>query len=119
MAADTATWEQSAAFRLEQAAYKGVARFYARNDQLNFTIPYEFMGVSYHYEPDFLVRLQNDVTLVLEIKGLLTEQDKAKHDTARRWIEAVNNWGQLGRWAFHVSRDPQMLGNEIKLITGT
>ncbi len=119
VAADTATWEQSAAFRLEQAAYKGVARFYARNDQLNFTIPYEFMGVSYHYEPDFLVRLQNDVTLVLEIKGLLTEQDKAKHDTARRWIEAVNNWGQLGRWAFHVNRDPQMLGNEIKLITGT
>jgi type III restriction enzyme len=114
VAADTATWEQSAAFRLEQAAYQGLVKFYARNDQLNFTIPYEFMGVSYHYEPDFLVRLKNDVTLVLEIKGMLTEQDKAKHEAAKKWVEAVNQWGKLGKWGFHVSRDPQVLGQELR-----
>lgn len=113
VAADTARWEQSAAFRLEQAALQGKVKFYARNDQLNFTIPYEYLGVSYHYEPDYLVRLANDVTLVVEIKGMETAQDKAKHQAAKRWVDAVNNWGKLGKWAFHVNRDPQVLGVEV------
>lgn len=117
VAADTATWEQSAAFRLEQAVLHGIAKHYARNDQLNFTIPYEFMGVSYHYEPDYLVRLANDVTLVLEIKGMETDQDRAKHQAAKRWVAAVNDWGKLGNWAFHVTRDPQMLTQDLKLFS--
>jgi type III restriction enzyme len=45
---------------------------------------------------------------------MLTEEDKAKHEAARRWV-AVNNWGKLGRWAFHVCRDPQMLERELSL----
>ena len=113
VAADTARWEQSAAFRLEQAAKQGTIRFYARNDQLSLGIPYDFMGVSHSYEPDFLVRLQNGVTLVLEIKGMETEQDRAKHEAAKRWEKAVNNWGKLGQWKFHVCKDPQMLGREL------
>ena len=117
VAADTARWEQSAAFRLEQAVLKGSVRFYARNDQLAFTIPYDFMGVSHHYEPDYLVRLQNGVTLVLEIKGLETEKDRAKHQAAKRWVQAVNNWGELGRWVFHVCKDPQVLGRELGHLT--
>jgi len=118
VAADTATWEQSAAFHLEAAAQQGIVQFYARNDQLGFTIPYEFMGVSHHYEPDYLVRLRNDVTLVLEIKGMETEQDRAKHQAAKRWTEAVNNWGKLGKWDFHVCKDPQMLGRELAFLVG-
>jgi len=113
VAADTARWEQSAAFRLEQAVLRGSARFYARNDQLGLTIPYDFMGVSHHYVPDYLVRLRNGVTLVLEIKGMETEKDRAKHQAAKRWAEAVNNWGKLGTWAFHVCKDPQLLGHEL------
>ena len=74
------------------------------------------MGVSHHYEPDYLVRLANDVTLVLEIKGLKTERDRAKHQAAKRWVKAVNNWGQLGRWAFHVCQDPQTLGPELAFL---
>jgi type III restriction enzyme len=119
VAADTKRWEQSAAFRLEQAVLQGNVRFYARNDQLGFTIPYDFMGVSHHYEPDYLVRLQNDVTLVLEIKGMETEQDRAKHQAAKRWVEAVNNWGKLGLWAFHVNRDPQTVGLELAHLVKT
>jgi len=107
---DTATWERSAAFRLELSPQ---VAFYARNDQLGFTIPYDFMGASYHYEPDFLVRLTNGMTLVLEIKGMEDDQDRAKHEAARRWCEAVTNWGEMGRWIFHVNRDPQVLEREI------
>lgn len=116
VAADTARWEQSAAFRLEQAALRGLVKCYARNEQLSFTVPYEFYGVSYAYEPDYLVRLRNDKTLVLEIKGMETEQDRAKHEAARRWVSAVNNWGELGQWLFHVNRDPQVLGRELESL---
>ena len=65
VASDTQTWEQSAAFRLEQAALHGLVKFYARNDGLGFSIPYEYYGVPHQYEPDFLVRLANDKTLFL------------------------------------------------------
>jgi type III restriction enzyme len=117
VAADTAQWEQSSAFRLEQAVIQGPVRFYARNEQLGLTIPYDYLGISHHYEPDYLVRLANDVNLVLEIKGLETDQDRAKHEAAKRWVAAVNNWGKLGRWAFHVCKDPQMLGMELKHLS--
>jgi type III restriction enzyme len=89
---DTATWEQSAAFRLEMAAKKGIVRCYARNDGLGLTIPYEWYSVDRSYEPDYLVRLATpgtqarELTVVLEIKGMLTEEDKAKHEAARRWV---------------------------------
>jgi type III restriction enzyme len=119
---DTATWEQFAAFRLEMAARKNIARCYARNDGLGLTIPYEWYNVDRNYEPDCLVRLAMpateamELTVVLEIKGMLTEEDKAKHEAARRWVAAVNNWGKLGRWAFHVCRDPQMLERELSSL---
>jgi hypothetical protein len=60
-----------------------------------------------------------------EIEDFLTKQlpdevdeEKTKHATAKRWISAVNNWGNLGQWCFHVSRDPQLLGKELKYIKG-
>jgi type III restriction enzyme len=107
---DTATWERSAAFRLELSSE---VAFYARNDQLGFSIPYDFMGASYHYEPDFLVRLANGSTVVLEIKGMEDDQDRAKHEAARRWCEAVTDWGEMGRWIFHANKDPQVLEREL------
>ena len=111
--ADTATWEQSAAFRLEQLALRQQIQSYARNDNLGFTIPYEFLGSSHAYEPDYLVRVREELTLILEIKGWEDDQDRAKHEAARRWVDAVNNWGQMGQWVFHVCRDPQVLGQEL------
>ncbi len=87
---DTATWEKSASFHLE--ASKAV-KFYARNDHLELAIPYEYYGVSHVYLPDFVVRLANDTTLLLEIKGYEDDQDRAKHQAANRWVAAVNHWG--------------------------
>ena len=54
------------------------------------------------------------MTLVLEIKGYEDDQDRAKHQAAQRWRSAVNHWGQLGLWQFHVCHDPQMLGRELE-----
>jgi type III restriction enzyme len=119
--ADTMTWEQATAFRLEQAAQAGVVRFYARNEGMNFSIPYEFLSVDHGYEPDFLVRLatredEPDLTLILEVKGFEGNQAAAKNEGAQRWVRAVNNWGKLGRWAFHVCRNPQTLERELTYL---
>ena len=91
-------------------------KWYVRNDHLGLVIPYEYLGVDHSHEPDFLVRLASDVTLILEVKGFEDNQTKAKHDAAKRWVMAVNNWGQLGRWDFHVCRNPLLLGNELTYI---
>ncbi len=109
--ADTESWEQAAVFQLEESP---AVTAYARNDHLEFTIPYEFEGVAHSYTPDFLVRLTDGRTVILEIKGRETEEDRAKHQAARRWVAAVNHWGRLGRWTFHVCRDPQELGSALK-----
>jgi type III restriction enzyme len=109
--ADTATWETSAAFRIEQAEM-----IYARNDHLGLFIPYEYQGVDHNYEPDFLARLAPGVTLILEIKGYEDDEIKAKHDAAKRWVSAVNNWGQLGKWIFHVCRNPQVLEKQLAYL---
>ncbi len=110
---DNLAWEASAAFRLEAS---DAVWFFARNDHLGLTIPYEYMGIDHSYEPDFLVRLKNGTTVVLEIKGFEDDQTKAKHNAAKRWVEAVNNWGQLGDWAFHVCRNPQLLEKEMDYV---
>jgi len=117
---DTHTWERSAASTLEGAEQ---VLFYARNDDgsspdeetshLDFGIPYEMLGVPHLFYPDFLVRLRNGTTLILEIKGMLGAKEEAKFQAAHRWVSAVNNWGRMGRWAFHVCRDPQMLAREL------
>jgi superfamily II DNA or RNA helicase len=60
-----------------------------------------------------LVRLTDGTTVVLEIKGYTDEKARAKHSAARRWVEAVNNWGELGRWVFHVCRNPLLLEREL------
>lgn len=56
------------------------------------------------------------MTVVLEIKGFEDDQAKAKHTAAKRWVEAVNNWGELQRWAFHVCRNPQLLDKEMEYL---
>ena len=110
---DTRTWEASVAFRLESSE---AVKHYARNDHLGLMIPYQFQGVDHHYEPDFLVRLTNDVIVVLEVKGFEDAQTSAKHNAARRWVAAVNNGREHGRWAFHVCRDPQVIEKELKWL---
>jgi type III restriction enzyme len=55
------------------------------------------MAVSHAFSPDFIVRLTNGLNLILEVKGLVNEQDKAKFEAAKRWCIAVSNWGKAGR----------------------
>jgi type III restriction enzyme len=75
---------------------------YAKNERMFFEIPYRWQGTTGRYRPDFLIKLANGVTLVVEGKGRKTERDDAKLTAARRWTTAVNQWGKLGQWEFAI-----------------
>jgi type III restriction enzyme len=113
---DTKSWEQQVVFALEAA--KNRVHSYVKNDHLEFAIPYEYLGVNHVYYPDFIVRLSDDSRLVLEVKGMQTAQDNAKHQAAQRWVSAVNRWAGLGRWNFAVCREPQTLSKAILSANG-
>jgi type III restriction enzyme len=110
---DTETWEQSAAFFLEKLADEGALECHARNERMEFTIPYEFEGTSHAYEPDFLARTQEGTTLIIEVKGREREKDRQKYQAAKRWVKAVNNWREMGKWKFIICSDPQILTTKI------
>ena len=112
---DAPKWEHSVAYQLERIP-EVIA--YARNDHLDFTIPYECQGVRHEYRPDFLIRWRREdgreVKIVLEVKGFETEQDRQKEAAARRWVRAVNHHGEFGRWAFAVCRNPRHLRSVLQ-----
>jgi type III restriction enzyme len=113
------TWEAAAAKLLDSDEAQGLVKFYARNDHLGLDIPYEYLGNDQNYRPDFLVRLVNDLTLLLEIKGYEVhnpEMTNAKHNAARKWITAVNNLGDFGKWAFLVCRDLDQLLPSVETL---
>jgi type III restriction enzyme len=116
VACDTNSWEQAATFQLEKLATEDLVECYVRNDRLEFGIPYDLYGNPHIYEPDFIVRLRNSVQVVVEIKGKAHEDTDAKHQAAKRWVMAVNNWGRLGRWDFLVCREPQNLAEQVKAL---
>lgn len=78
---------------------------WVKNHKLYLEIPYQYFGNTYRYRPDFVVKLKNGKTLLVEGKGVATEQDDAKATAARRWVQAVNNWGHLGDWHYELVFD--------------
>jgi type III restriction enzyme len=105
MVADS-SWEQYAANLLDQSS-KVTA--YAKNDHLGFYIWYLWNGVRRRFVPDFLIRLNNDGILVLEIKGEDSEQNRAKRDALDVWVRAVNERGGFGVWCWDVAFVPAQM----------
>jgi len=79
---------------------------YAKNDHLNFTIYYLWRGSKRKFVADFLIRLANGKTLVLEIKGEDSDQNKAKRAALDLWVKAVNERGGFGGWCWDVAFEP-------------
>jgi type III restriction enzyme len=97
-------WEASEAFELDRNSN---VMAWAKNDHLGFEIPYTFDGVIHKFRPDFLIKLTNGTTLVLETKGQDSQQDKTKREFLDEWVRAVNGHGGFGKWAWAVSRNPK------------
>ncbi len=93
---------------------------WAKNDHIGFGIKYVYNGVVHDYWPDFLIRLENGVMLVLEIKGKDSEQNRTKRRFLKDWTEAVNEDGNYGTWtwdvAFHPSEVRGIIGSHAKTV---
>lgn len=92
-------WEMHAANELEASRF---VEAWAKNDHLGFQVHYLWRGAKRRYVPDFLIRLTNGKTLVLEIKGEDGEQERAKRSALAMWVEAVNSKGGFGVWCHDV-----------------
>ncbi len=111
MVSDSA-WEQHAANVLERSTS---VEAYAKNDHLGFQIYYLWNGSRRRYVPDFLIRLTNGKTLVLEIKGEDSPQDKAKRSALDAWVKAVNAKGGFGQWCWGVVFEPAQIQDVIRM----
>jgi type III restriction enzyme len=112
--ADTGSWEQKLAQTLESMPE---VEAYVKNQGLNFTIPYTLNGEERQYYPDFLVRLDGGLTLIVEVSGEERKDKAAKVSTARTlWVPAVNHHGGFGRWAFVEVTDPWDAKGTIRAV---
>ena len=89
---------------------------WAKNHRLYLEIPYLYLGTSFRYRPDFIVRLTNGEIVLLEGKGDPDEKDDAKATAARRWVEAVNTWGGLGHWTHIICYRAQDLSDQLEQV---
>jgi type III restriction enzyme len=93
-------WEAHAANALETSP---LVRAYAKNDHLGYQVHYMWNGARRRFVPDFLIKLANGKTLVLEIKGEDSEQNKAKRSALDAWVKGVNAKGGFGIWCCDVA----------------
>ncbi len=106
------TWEQYAANIFDSEKDNPVAA-YTKNDHLGFQIYYLWGGSRRRFIPDFLLRLKNGKTLVLEIKGIDSEQNRAKRAALETWVNGVNQKGGFGAWCWDVAYEPAKIRDII------
>jgi type III restriction enzyme len=87
---------------------------WVKNHRLFLEIPYLYFGTTYRYRPDFIVRLSSGLTVLVEGKGEPDEKDDAKATAAKRWVEAVNTWGELGTWSHVICYDANGLAATLR-----
>jgi type III restriction enzyme len=97
------TWEATEAFRLDKS---NVVEAWVKNDHLGFEVFYFWNGSIRRYRPDFLVKLTNGKTLVIEVKGRDSQEQQAKRKALDEWVNAVNADGRFGPWAWDVAYQP-------------
>jgi type III restriction enzyme len=108
-------WEQSAAYHFD--THPAVAAF-VKNQGLGFAIPYLHNGQQHNYIPDFIVRLENGVHLILETKGH-DPLEEIKTQAAKRWVDAVNAEGSHGEWRYEIAHDMSRIPALISQFAST
>ena len=104
------TWEKLVADVCEKDE---AVHSWAKNDHLGFKVRYLWNGSSRNFIPDYLIRLKNGQTLVLEVKGQDSEQNRTKRAAMDVWVKAVNEQGGFGSWCFDTVFDPSLARDVI------
>jgi type III restriction enzyme len=113
---DNRSWEHTVAFYLEE---NDKVISFVKNDHLDFTIPYDYLGVRHSYIPDFIVRYKNgdgEVNVVIEVKGFESEQDRQKKTAAEQWVKAVNYHAGYGKWHLVECKDPRIIDKLLEQV---
>ena len=97
-----AGWEAHVANVIESPSMGNYIEAYAKNDHLGFFVYYMWNGSKRKYIPDYLIKLINGKTLLLEVKGQITEQEEAKWSATRKLMTAINSKKAFGKWEFDV-----------------
>ena len=103
---DYSSWEAQAAYELD---HNPDVAAWAKNDHLGFEVTYIFEGVFHKFRPDYLIRLVNNVRLILETKGQDTPKDQTKRRYLSEWVKAVDEHGGFGKWTSDVCLNPSDL----------
>uniref|UniRef100_UPI0035A019B5 BPTD_3080 family restriction endonuclease n=1 Tax=Streptococcus ferus TaxID=1345 RepID=UPI0035A019B5 len=104
-------WEASEAYFFDKS---DLVESFVKNDHLGFTILYNHKGVIRKFYPDFILRLVNGDYMVLETKGVDSQQNQTKREYLNEWINAVNNHGGFGKWHWDVSFHPSDIEGLVK-----
>jgi len=104
-------WEASEAYFFDKSE---LVESFVKNDHLGFAILYNFKGVIRKFYPDFIIRLTNGEYMVLETKGIDSQQNKTKREYLNEWVNAVNNHGGFGKWHWGVSFHPNDIESILK-----
>jgi type III restriction enzyme len=119
LAVSDSGWEGTTSYMLDQDDEHVLS--WVKNDHLMYEMSYVYRGGIYTYRPDYLVKLRNGVTLVLEVKGADSEKNEAKRAALSEWVAAVNQDGRFGEWAWDVIFEPsevvQKLHEHCPLVT--
>lgn len=104
-------WEKRAAHELDA---DDRVESWTKTDRLGFAVGYAYEGAIHEYRPDYLICLRKQggkgqTMLVLEVKGQRTAQSDAKHSALMEWVDAVNDDGRFGRWAWDVAYHPDRI----------
>lgn len=97
------TYEATEAFRLDRNDH---VKAWVKNEHLGFSVSYVHDGRVRKYLPDYMAKLENGEMLILETKGIITEQDKAKFSALQDWCKGVNALGVFGTWHCDISLNP-------------
>jgi type III restriction enzyme len=108
------TWEGYATDLFDGEWGKKRIQSYAKTDRLGFCVYYMWNGTRRRFFPDFLVGLSNGKTLVLEIKGVDDDQNRAKRSALAAWVKGVNEHGGFGVWACDVAFAPSDIDRIIE-----
>ena len=94
---------------------------WVRNFGLDWSLPYHFVGAWRRYEPDFVVRLNNGLNVVIECKGVVDPKAEATERWTRdHWIPAVAGTpglpDDLRGWAYEVITDASRLPGRLDAL---